>query len=160
MKGDSGVEVRIVTFRAFDHRAPVGLEKEELSKAVSGRQVLDVREYFLVHGNVPHLALVVMLGGDEGKEKHQDKTASRFRFDVVAKTKTPASEQHHATRTPDDFVRLGELVRVLERVVANECFVTRKGGCECTSCPYATSCKTWHRGRAKIFVGAGQPRAA
>ena len=49
-------------------------------------------------------------------------TGNQFRFDVVTKTKPPVCERHPATRDGEDFVRLGELVRVLERVVAGDCF--------------------------------------
>ncbi|MDX9980311.1 MAG: hypothetical protein RBU25_09835 [Lentisphaeria bacterium] len=52
----------------------------------------------------------------------------------------------------DDFVRLGELVRVLERVVANECFHPQEGGWECGNCPYVTACQSWHRERGRTFV--------
>ncbi|MDX9981124.1 MAG: PD-(D/E)XK nuclease family protein [Lentisphaeria bacterium] len=77
---------------------------------------------------------------------------SRFRFEVVTKTKSPVCERHPATRDMDDFVRLGELVRVLERVVANECFHPQEGGWECNGCPYTTACTSWHRERARTFV--------
>jgi len=33
-----------------------------LQKATAGREVLDAREHFFVHGNVPHMAVVLLLG--------------------------------------------------------------------------------------------------
>jgi Holliday junction resolvase-like predicted endonuclease len=87
-------------------------------------------------------------------------TGTQFRFDVVTKTKAPVCERHPATRSSEDFVRLGELVRVLERIVANECFVPQEGGWECANCRYATSCKTWHRERARSHVGIKRGAAA
>jgi CRISPR/Cas system-associated exonuclease Cas4 (RecB family) len=93
-------------------------------------------------------------------EHQQGRTATQFRFDVVTKTKEPACEQHHATRTPDDFVRLGGLVRVLERIVANDCFHPQEGGWECANCPYATACKGWHRERARRSARIEQREAA
>jgi Holliday junction resolvase-like predicted endonuclease len=77
-------------------------------------------------------------------EKQQGRTTTQFRFDVVTKTKTPSCEQHHATRTPEDFSQVGELVRVLERIVPNDCFLPRRGSWECANCPYAVACSGWH----------------
>jgi Holliday junction resolvase-like predicted endonuclease len=85
-------------------------------------------------------------------EKQSRHTASQFRFDVVTKAKKPTCEQHHATRSPEDFTQLGELVRVLERIVANDCFLPRTGSWECTNCPYASACRDWHRHRARKCV--------
>jgi hypothetical protein len=76
-------------------------------------------------------------------EQHQGRPDTRFRFDVVTKTKTPTCERHYATRTPGDFTGLGETVRVLERIVATDCFLPRKGSWECGNCPYAGACKGW-----------------
>ncbi len=80
-------------------------------------------------------------------ERQQGHGQSRFRFEVVTKTKSPVCERHPATREMNDFVRLGELVGVLERMVANECFHPREGGWECNGCPYTTACRSWHRFR-------------
>jgi Holliday junction resolvase-like predicted endonuclease len=87
-------------------------------------------------------------------------TGSRFRFDVVTKTKSPVCERRAAIRGDEDFVGLGELVRVLERIVANECFLPQEGGWECANCPYATTCRTWHRERARSYVGSRGRAAA
>jgi CRISPR/Cas system-associated exonuclease Cas4 (RecB family) len=93
-------------------------------------------------------------------EQQSRRPDSRFRFEVVTKTKEPVCERHVATRGDEDFVRLGELVRVLERIVANECFLPQEGGWECANCPYAEACKSWHRERAKTFVKTGHKEAA
>jgi Holliday junction resolvase-like predicted endonuclease len=85
-------------------------------------------------------------------EHQQGRPDTRFRFDVVTKTKTPTCERHHASRNPEDYCRLGELVRVLERIVANECFHPQDSGWECGNCPYATACKSWHRERNRTSV--------
>jgi putative RecB family exonuclease len=76
-------------------------------------------------------------------EQHQGRPGTQFRFDVVTKTKQPTCEQHHATRSPADFAQLGETARVLERIVANDCFLPRQGSWECANCPYAGACKGW-----------------
>jgi hypothetical protein len=89
--------------------------------------------------------------------RHPD---SKFRFEVVTKTKVPVCERHAAIRDDEDFVRLGELVRVLERIVANECFLPQEGGWECANCPYASACKAWHRERARNYIGIGRSAAA
>jgi CRISPR/Cas system-associated exonuclease Cas4 (RecB family) len=93
-------------------------------------------------------------------EKHQGRPATQLRFDVVTKTKEPACECHPATRDDQEFVRLGELVRVLERVAANKCFHPQEGGWECANCPYADACKGWHQERARISVRIEQGEAA
>ena len=93
-------------------------------------------------------------------ERQSRRPDSKFRFEVVTKTKSPVCERHPAIRSSEDFVRLGELVRVLERIVANECFVPQEGGWECANCRYATSCKTWHRERARSHVGIKRGAAA
>jgi len=85
-------------------------------------------------------------------ERQLGHDGTQFRFEVVTKTKSPVCERHPASRDSEDFVRLGELVRVLERVVANECFHPRDGGWECANCSYATACKGWHRERGRSFV--------
>jgi len=93
-------------------------------------------------------------------EQQSRRPDSKFRFEVVTKTKVPVCECHAAIRGDEDFVRLGELVRVLERIVANECFLPQEGGWECTNCAYATACKAWHRERARSHVGMGRRAAA
>ncbi len=85
---------------------------------------------------------------------------TQFRFEVVTKTKQPACERHQAVREPGDFARLGELIRVLERVVAHECFHPRDGGWECANCSHATACKGWRKARARTSVTREQRIAA
>jgi Holliday junction resolvase-like predicted endonuclease len=93
-------------------------------------------------------------------EHQQGRSTAQFRFDVVTKTKEPTCERHHATRSPDDFAQLGKLVRVLERIVANKCFLPRNGSWECANCPYADACKGWYRERGRRSVRGEQWRAA
>lgn len=45
-----------------------GFPEDALRTAVAGRAVLEVREHFFVHDNVPHLTLVLLLG-DAGAER-------------------------------------------------------------------------------------------
>ena len=75
-----------------------------------------------------------------------------FRFDVVTKTAEPGCAQHFAQRDQRDFMRLGELVRVLERMVEADCFYPSDGSWECGNCPYTRACHSWHRDRARAFV--------
>ena len=93
-------------------------------------------------------------------ERQLGHDGTQFRFEVVTKTKSSVCERHPATRDGEDFVRLGELVRVLERVVASECFHPHDGGWECANCPYATACKGWHRERGRRSVRTGRWEAA
>lgn len=78
-------------------------------------------------------------------------TAAAFRFDVVTKTKEPQYHQYLTRREPENFARLGELVRVLERTVAHECFYPSDSSWECRNCPYGLACQSWHRERARSF---------
>ena len=93
-------------------------------------------------------------------EHHQGRTDTQLRFDVVTKTREPACEQYPAMRNPEDFARLGEMVRILERIVANDCFLPQEGGWECANCPYATACKGWHRERTRSCVRTERRDAA
>jgi len=93
-------------------------------------------------------------------DSRQGYSGTAFRFDVVTKTKTPTCTQHPTGRGFDDFIRLGELVRVLERMIAHDCFLPRDGSWECRSCPYTGACRQWHRERAGTFVLSSAPLAA
>ncbi len=54
------MNVRVVTLRYQEGMQ--GFPEEALRQASAGREVLEAREHFFMHGNVPHLALVLMLG--------------------------------------------------------------------------------------------------
>ena len=58
------MDIRVVTLRYSD--GVQGFPEEALLKAVSGREVLEAREHFFVHGNVPHMAVVLLLGDAAG----------------------------------------------------------------------------------------------
>ncbi len=63
------MQVRVVTMRYQEGLQ--GFPEDALRAATFGKTVLDVREHFFLHGNVPHLALVLQLGdapayGDAG----------------------------------------------------------------------------------------------
>jgi len=75
---------------------------------------------------------------------HPD-TNPGFRFDVVTKTKNPAYITYSAERDGDDFMRLGETVRVLERMIQAEAFFPDEQGMDCGNCPYTQECRRWHR---------------
>lgn len=55
------MEIRIVTMRYLDGLQ--GFPEDALLKICAGRDVLEVSEHFFVYGNVPHLTLVLKLGG-------------------------------------------------------------------------------------------------
>lgn len=63
------MDVRIVTLRYSD--GVQGFPEEALLKAVSGREVLEAREHFFVHGSVPHMAVVLLLGDASGGAQRQ-----------------------------------------------------------------------------------------
>lgn len=57
--------VKVVTLR-YEERLQ-GFPEGALREAAAGREVLEVRDHFFLHGGVPHLALVVLLGGGAGE---------------------------------------------------------------------------------------------
>ena len=54
------MDVRVITLRYQEGQQ--GFPEGALRQATAGREVLEVREHFFTHGNVPHLALVLLLG--------------------------------------------------------------------------------------------------
>lgn len=54
------MQIRVVTLRY--NEAFQGFSEEALRSVTFGREVLNVTEHFFVHGNVPHLVLVLSLG--------------------------------------------------------------------------------------------------
>jgi len=61
------MRIRIITLRFNDILQ--GFPEEPLVQATAGKEVLDFKEHFFVHGNVPHLTLVVSLGESERKKE-------------------------------------------------------------------------------------------
>ena len=59
-RGFRRMYVKVVTLRYQE--GVQGFPEGALREATAGREVLDVREHFFTHGNVPHLALVLLLG--------------------------------------------------------------------------------------------------
>ena len=74
-----------------------------------------------------------------------------FRYDIAVKNKTPVLQQIETTRKQDDFHRLVEIVKVIERAVQEDVFLPQPGFM-CGSCQYSNACKAWHRERAKVSV--------
>jgi Holliday junction resolvase-like predicted endonuclease len=76
-----------------------------------------------------------------------------FRFDVVVKNKTPVFEQHVTQRSSNDFLRLVELAKLAESMIAAEHFAPSEQGFYCAGCPHQAACKAWHIERSKVTVG-------
>ena len=55
------MNIRVVTLRYSESLG--GFPEEPLRQALAAGNVVEQREYFFVHGGVPHLALVLMLDG-------------------------------------------------------------------------------------------------
>jgi CRISPR/Cas system-associated exonuclease Cas4 (RecB family) len=72
---------------------------------------------------------------------------TRFRFDVVTKTKTPVVQQFPTRRDPDSFLRLVELVKTIEKAVRHECFIPNDQSWRCKGCEYGLACQAWHKER-------------
>lgn len=64
VSGFVSMDVRVITLRYQE--GTQGFPEAALRQATAGREVLEAREYFFTHGNVPHLALVLMLGDGPG----------------------------------------------------------------------------------------------
>ena len=69
---------------------------------------------------------------------------SVFRYDVLSKTKEPTYNQYETTRNKNNFIKLGQLVQIVERAVKNEIFLPNETGFYCNSCQYKSACKTCH----------------
>ena len=59
------MKTRVITLRYSEGLQ--GFPEDDLVRVVSGSEVLEVRDHFFMHGNVPHLALVLLLSGNSMK---------------------------------------------------------------------------------------------
>ncbi len=75
-----------------------------------------------------------------------------FRFDVLVKNKTPVLKHHATERTLDDFYRMVELVKLVERAIQAELFLPSEQGFYCGGCPHQEACKAWHRKASRVSV--------
>jgi hypothetical protein len=75
-----------------------------------------------------------------------------FRFQVAVKNKTPVIEHHRTHRTEDQFLRMVELVKAVDAMIAAGHFLPNEGSFYCGGCPHQAACKAWHRGRAQVSV--------
>ncbi len=66
--------VKVVTLRYQE--SAQGFPEAALREATAGREVLEAREHFFVHGNVPHLALVLLLGDGAGDGGFRSRNAN------------------------------------------------------------------------------------
>ena len=64
---NQAMQIRVVTLRY--NEALQGFPEDVLRTVTFGREVLNVSEHFFVHGNVPHLTLVLSLGDSPKYEK-------------------------------------------------------------------------------------------
>ena len=53
------MQIRVLTLRFNDGLQ--GFPENALREAASGREILEVRDHFFMHGNVPHIAFVLLL---------------------------------------------------------------------------------------------------
>lgn len=75
-----------------------------------------------------------------------------FRFDVVVKNKTPVFEQHVTQRGLSDFLRLVEMAKLAQSMIAAEHFAPNELGFYCGGCPHQEACKVWHIERSRTVV--------
>ena len=76
---------------------------------------------------------------------------SLFRYDVVTKTKEPNYTQYPAYRFNNDFNRLEKLIALAERAIKAEIFIPNEQSFYCSSCPYTSACKSWHKAQSKTI---------
>jgi len=65
----------------------------------------------------------------------------KFRWDVTLKLKKPELVSYTIDRTPEDYTRLGELVRLAERCIDAGLFIPNEGGHFCSGCGFADLCR-------------------
>jgi len=81
----------------------------------------------------------------------ENKRIPSFRYAVITKTKAPSYEKLKTVRKTDDFHRLAELVKVVERAIANDLFFPMAGGYACKDCPHSRACANWHRNQSRTL---------
>lgn len=64
-------------------------------------------------------------------------------YTVLIKTKTPKVQRLTATRYPDDFGRLGDLVQAVERGVQLGIFYPVESPMNCSGCAHRQLCRDW-----------------
>ena len=74
-----------------------------------------------------------------------------FEYRIVTKAKTPAYQLALTSRTPDDFDRMVEKIRAVDRAAKAEAFIPNDGCFACADCPFAGACKRWVQDRTKLI---------
>jgi putative RecB family exonuclease len=77
------------------------------------------------------------------------RTDTRFRFEIVTKTKTPVVERVETLRRRDDFQRLVECVKIAEGMIRRELFLPSDQSYACADCPWGMACAGWHGNRSR-----------
>jgi TPP-dependent indolepyruvate ferredoxin oxidoreductase alpha subunit len=71
---------------------------------------------------------------------------------VAVKNRKPVIERHVTTRTEDQFHRMVELVKRVEKMIAGEHFLPNESSYFCMGCPHQAACKVWHRAGSRVGV--------
>ncbi len=66
-----------------------------------------------------------------------------FEYRIATKTKTPGYQVALTSRTPEDFDRMVEVIRMVERAIKAEAFMPNDGCFACGDCQFAGACKRW-----------------
>jgi putative RecB family exonuclease len=67
----------------------------------------------------------------------------RIEYGVLVKTKVPKFQQITTTRGEAERRRLGDLVEVVDKAVANQTFYPIESPFNCTGCSYRSACREW-----------------
>lgn len=113
------MQIRVVTLRY--NEALQGFPEEALRAATFGREVLGVTEHFFMHGNVPHLTLVLSLGDSPKYENAPnpedgltDEQKTRYRALKTWRNETAKAEGRPAYAIARN-AQLAELVKAMPK---------------------------------------------
>jgi CRISPR/Cas system-associated exonuclease Cas4 (RecB family) len=84
--------------------------------------------------------------------KHTHGELPDFEYRIATKTKTPGYQTQLTSRTEDDFDRMVEKIRVVDRAIKAEAFMPNDGCWACGDCQFAGACKRWVQDRQKVTL--------
>ena len=68
---------------------------------------------------------------------------SLFRYDVITKAKKPTITRYLTNRTPSDFDRFIQLVKMADQVVEQELYYPHETSFACGGCQFKSACLQW-----------------
>ena len=74
-----------------------------------------------------------------------------FEYRIATKTQTPGYQVAATSRTQDDFDRMVEVIRSVDRAIKAEAFMPNDGCFACGDCQFASACKRWAMDRTRLI---------